>query len=52
MKHPIIHNNHPNKVVLELMVQMLQPRTQTTTLHNVKVHNYIKGNEQVDTPAK
>ena len=38
IKHPILHNSHPNKNILESMIIMLQSRTQITTLHKVKAH--------------
>jgi hypothetical protein len=34
------------------MIKMLQSRIQTTTLHKVKAHTNINGNEQADTLAK
>lgn len=34
------------------MVQMLQSRIETTTLHKVRAHANIKGNEQADTLVK
>ena len=51
-KHPTLHNSHPNKKILEFIVRMLQTRTQTTTLHKVKAHTNISGNEQADKLAK
>ena len=47
-KHPTLHNNHPDKKILEAMVRMLQIRTQITTLHKVRAHANISGNEQAD----
>ena len=51
-KHPTLHNSHPDKIILESIVRMLQSRTQTTTLHKVKAHANISGNEQADKLAK
>ena len=51
-KHPTTHNSHPDKKILESIVKMLQDRTQTTTLHKVKAHTNISGNEQADKLAK
>ena len=52
IKHPTLHNSHPDKNILESMIIMLQSRTQITTLHKVKAHANINGNEQADTLAK
>ena len=52
IKHPILHNSHPDKIILESMSIMLQSRTQITTLHKVKAHANINGNEQAETLAK
>jgi ribonuclease HI len=52
IKNPTSHNSHPDKTILELIVTMLQSRTQTTTLHKVKAHTNISGNEQADKLAK
>ena len=43
--HPFLHNNHPNKTIMTSMVEMLQNRTQLTTLHKVRTHANIEGNE-------
>ena len=51
-KHPTLHNNHPDKTILESIIKMLQSRTQPTTLHKVKAHTNISGNEQADKLAK
>ena len=52
IKHPTSHNSHPNKIILENMVKMLISRTQTTTLHKIKAHTNIGGNDQADALAK
>ena len=52
MKHPTLHNSHPDKKILEAIIKMLQSRTQITTLHKVKAHTNISGNEQADKLAK
>ena len=51
-KHPTLHNSQPDKKILESIIKMLQSRTQTTTLHKVKAHTNISGNEQADKLAK
>jgi hypothetical protein len=52
MKHPSLHNNHPDKTILTQIIEMLQSWTQPTSLHKVKAHTNITGNEIVDTLAK
>jgi hypothetical protein len=52
IRHPSIHNNHLNKTLLLEIVTMLQSRTALTSLHKVKAHTNITGNEIVDTLAK
>jgi ribonuclease HI len=52
IKHPTTHNNHPDKQILESIVLMLQSRTQITTMHKVKAHTNISGNEHADKLAK
>jgi hypothetical protein len=52
IKHPTSHTNHPDKQILQSIIMMLQSRTQTTTLHKVKAHTNISGNEQADKLAK
>jgi hypothetical protein len=47
-----MHNNHPDKKILESMIKMLQSHTQTTTLRKVQAHTNISGNEQADKLAK
>ena len=51
-KHPTLYDSHPDKIILESIVTMLQARTRTTTLHKVKAHTNISGNEQADKLAK
>jgi len=48
IKHPTMHNNHADKTILTDMVDMLKTHTQPTTLHKVKAHINIEGNEQGD----
>ena len=50
--HPTSHNNNLNKIILEEMIKMLISRTQTTTLHKIKAHTNIEGNDQANTLAK
>ena len=52
IKHPTLHNIHPDKTILEEIVNFLIQRTQPTTLYEVRTHANIKGNEEVDTLAK
>ena len=52
IKHPTQHMNHADKSILTDIVEMLKNRTQPTTIHKVKAHINIKGNEQADTLAK
>ncbi len=51
-KHPTVHNNHQDKQILESKNKWLQSRTQTTTLHKVKAHTNISGNEHANQLAK
>ena len=51
IKHPTLHNNQPYKNILESTIRLLQCRTQITTLHKVKAHTNISGNEQADALA-
>ena len=52
MKHPTLHNNHPDKTILSEMIELLQNRTQPTTLYKVRAHANIDGNEQANKLAK
>ena len=52
LKHPTHHNNHADQTILKDIVKMLKNRTQTTTIHKVKAHINIYGNEQADALAK
>ena len=52
IKHPTLHNSHPDKTILDAIVKMLQIRTEVTTLHKVRAHANITGNEQADKLAK
>ena len=45
-------NNHPNTIILQEIVELLQQRTQPTTLYKVRVHTNIEGNEKADELAK
>ena len=51
-KHLTLYNNHPDKTILQEIVELLQQRTQPTTLHKVQAHANIEGNEEVDELAK
>ena len=52
IKHPSLHNNHPDKTILTQIIQMLQSRIQPTSIHKVKAHSNITSNNIVDTLAK
>ena len=52
IKHPTLHNNHLDKTILQEIVELLQQRTQSTTLYKVQAHANIEGNEKVDKLAK
>ena len=52
IKHPMQYNNHPDKTILDEIVEMLQRRIQPTTMYKVRVHANIVGNEKVDKLAK
>ena len=46
IKHLTLHNNHPDKTILQEIVELLQQRTQPTTLYKIQVYANIKGNEK------
>ena len=48
IKHPTLHNSHPDQTTLASMVQILQNRTQPITLYKVRAHVNIDGNEKTD----
>ena len=48
----LANNNHSDKIILKELVEMLQRRTQTTTMYKVRAHTNIKGNEKADKFAK
>ena len=52
IKHPTLHNNHPNKTILQEIVELLQQRTQLSTLYKVRAHANIDGNEKANKLAK
>jgi hypothetical protein len=52
LRHPSVHNNHPDKIILLHIAALLQARTQPTALHKVEAHANITGNEIVDALAK
>ena len=52
IKHPTQHKNHPDKIILEEIVEMLQRRTQPTTMYKIRAHANIEGNEKADKLAK
>ena len=52
IKHPTLHNNHPNKTILQEIVNLLQQRTQPTTLYKVRAHANIEGNGKADELAE
>ena len=52
IKHPTMHNNHPDKTILQEIVELLQQRIQPTTLYKVHAHANIARNEKADKLAK
>ena len=52
IKHPTLHNSHPDQVTLNSMVQILQNCTQPITISKVRAHVKILGNEKADKLAK
>ena len=52
IKHLTLRNNHPNKTILQEIVELLQQRTQPTTLYKVQAHANIEGNEKENELAK
>jgi ribonuclease HI len=52
IKHPTLQNSHPDKTMLALIAKMLKDRIAPTTLHKVRAHTNIKGNEEANKLAK
>ena len=52
IKHLTLHNNHLDKIILQEIVELLQQRTQPTTLYKVRAYANIEGNEKRDELAK
>ena len=52
IKHLTLHNNHPDKTILQEIIELLQQSTQPTTLYKVQAHANIEGNEKVGKLAK
>ena len=52
IKHPSIHNNHPDKTILSEMVKMLQQRNHPLTIYKVRTHSNIRGNDKANSLAK
>ena len=52
IKHPTLHNSHPDQNTLASMVELLQQRTQPISLYKVKAHINFYGNKAADTLAK
>ena len=52
IKHLTLHNNYPDKTILQEIVELLQQRTQPTTLYKVQAHTNIEGNEKASKLAK
>ena len=52
IKHLTLHNNHPDKTILQEIVELLQQRTQPTILYKVQAHTNIEGNKNADELAK
>ena len=51
IKHPTLHNNHPDKIISQEIVELLQQKIQSTTLYKVQAHANIEGNEKADELA-
>ena len=50
IRHPYLHTNHLNKIILSEMIQMLQQRI---NIYKVRAHsNMIVGNDEADELAK
>ena len=47
-----MHYNHPDKIILKEIVELLQQITQSTIQYKIRAHANIKGNEKVDKLAK
>ena len=45
IKHPSLHNNHLDKIILAEMVQMLQNKTYRLFIYKVRAHSNIIDNE-------
>ena len=52
IRHPFLHTNHPNKIILSKMVQMLQQRTNIFTIYKVRAHSNIIGNDKANELTK
>ena len=46
IKHLTLYNNHPDKIILQEIVELLQQRIQPITLYKVRAHINIEGNEK------
>jgi ribonuclease HI len=52
IKHLTQQNNHLDKTILALIVKLLKNRTAPATLHKVRAHTNIKGNEEANKLVK
>ena len=52
IKHLTVHNSHPDKTILQEIVELLQQRFQPITLYKVRTHANIEGNEKAYELAK
>ena len=52
IKHPTMHNNHPNKIIFYPNCSNATIKNPPMSLHKVKAHSNVTGNEVVDTLAK
>ena len=52
IKHPTLHNNHPDKTILQEIVKLLQQMTQPTTLYKVRACANIEGNKKTNELVK
>jgi ribonuclease HI len=52
LTHPTHHNNHLDKTILSSMVHILQSRIHPLSIHKVRAHTHIPGNDIADQLAK
>ena len=52
IRHLTLHNNHPDKIILQEIVELSQQRIQPTTLQKVRAHANIESNKKIDELTK